>query len=89
MKHMYLEGTTHLLRCPQGQSENLCLQIPTELLQDFTALCLLKMNSGYSVLISKTKETHMCVGGLDPKWIFYVYTNTTEHRPPKWIFVHI
>ena len=32
---------------------------PNELLQNFTALCLLKTNSGCNVLISKEKETHM------------------------------
>lgn len=33
--------------------------VPNELFRDFAALCLLKTNSGCSVLISEEKETHM------------------------------
>lgn len=32
--------------------------VPDELLRDFAALCLLKTNSGCSVLISEEKGTH-------------------------------
>lgn len=32
--------------------------VPNELLRDFAAQCLLKTNSGCSVLISEEKETH-------------------------------